>query len=101
MKKNTLISIVFIAVSVGLAVLSFIILPETVIMQISAGSGDNSTAPKVLAILLPTALGIGGAVFNMLLKNNEKANGKCLVVSAVGIILFIVMIIVNTAGTVS
>lgn len=94
MKRN-IVPILLIAATVGLAILSFFILPESVIIQFSVGSSGNTSVPKIIAILIPSAHGIGGAISGLLAKDNEKANGKTLLVSLVGIGLFIIMIAVN------
>lgn len=95
MKRN-MVFILLIAATVGFAVLSFFVLPESVIIQFSVGSSGNTSVPKLVAILLPCALGIGGAISGLLSKGEKKPNSKAALVSIVGIGLFIIMIAVNT-----
>ena len=91
--KKIIIPIIICVVSVGFAILSYVLLPESVIIQFSAGSSGDTVVPKLVAMLIPFALSIGGAVVCFF--TSESGSGKVLLVSAVGIILFIIMIIVN------
>lgn len=94
--KRKIIPVILIVLTIGLAVLSYITLPETVITQFSIGTSENNTTmPKFFALLIPSALGIGGAVSAFFSKDDEKANRKGLLISVVGIAVFIVMMIVN------
>ena len=94
MKKRVILPVVCIAASFILASVSFIILPETVIIQFSAG-GSVNTAPKLLAVLLPFALGAGGSALSIVTKEDERARKKEMLVSFVGIAVFVVILIVN------
>ena len=98
MKNKKVLSILLIIVSVALAIISFVLLPDTVVIQFSAGSSNVTTAPKFLAVLLPTALGISGAIAAIASKESETSRGKALLVSGVGILVFVIMLIVNLAG---
>ena len=95
MNKKYIIPVILAAVSVCLAILAFIILPETVIIQFSADSSGNTTAPKLFAVLLPALLGIGGALWALFTKDDEKTRGKGFLISVVGIAVFIIMLAVN------
>lgn len=95
MKRNNIFALLLIAASVGFAILSFFILTESVIIQFSIGTTGNTSAPKLVAILLPFALGAGGAIFGLFTKENDTAKNKSLLVSVAGIVLFIIMIAVN------
>lgn len=94
MKRNT-VPILLIAATIVFAIISFFVLPESVIIQFSVGSSGNTSVPKLVAILIPSVLGIGGAISVLLSKGKEGSNGKSALVSLVGIGLFIVMIAVN------
>lgn len=94
-EKRKLISVILIAASVVAAVISFIVLPQTVMIQFSVGEGANTTAPKALAVLIPTLLGIGGGVFGILTRADDKTYRKSIFVSAIGIVVFIIMIAAN------
>lgn len=86
------LSILIIAVAAALTVVSFIFLPDTVVTQLSIGGSGTSTMPKLLAVLLPAALGIGGGVAQLL---DRDGKNKGLVVSLVGLLVFAIMLIVN------
>lgn len=94
MKRN-IVPILLIAASIGFAILSLFILPESVIIQFSIGSSGNTTAPKLVAILLPFALGVGGAIYGFFMKENENSKSKGLFVSIMGIVVFMIIIAVN------
>ena len=94
MKKTTL-PILLLAASIVLAILSFFILPESVVIQFSVGSSGNTAVPRFVGILIPFALGAGGAVSELLPKENAASKNKGLLVSLVGIALFLIMIAVN------
>ena len=97
MNKQKLIPIILIIVSAALAVISYIVLPETVIVQISVGGSPATTMPKLIAVLLPFALGAGGAVSGLSDAGEAKSQRKWLIISGVGILVFAVMLIVNLA----
>ena len=93
MKRHFIIYIALIAVSAAFTVVSLIVLPDTVVTQLSF-SGSPSTMPKLLAVAIPTLLGIGGAVVGLTIESG-KAKAKPLIVSAAGIVFFIIMLAVN------
>ena len=95
MKKQTIIAIIGIVVSAALAVLSYILLPDTVAVQLGIDGSTSNTMPKLFAIIIPTALGIGGALSVLLSKNQNKNWQKSIIVSAVGIVVFVFMLAVN------
>ena len=95
MKKKQVISALLILASLGLAVLCFFILPESVIIQFSVNATGNTAVPRLVAILIPLALGIGGAVSGFFEKEDGDAKHKGLIVSLVGLALFVIMIAVN------
>ena len=95
MKTSKIIAIILLIVSVVLAVVCVIVLPQTVVMQISISGSDANTMPKWGAILLPTVLGIGFSLTVLLDKELKGSAAKSLFVSAVGIIVFIFELVVN------
>lgn len=84
-------AIILMAATVVLAVVSYLLLPETVVTQISAG-GSPTTMPKIVALLIPSILGIGGGAFCLLQKDESK---KPLMISAVGAAVFVIMLVMN------
>lgn len=93
MKKNIL-SLLLAVAAIGLAIASYYLLPDSVIIQFSVGGG-NTMAPKLVAILIPLALSLGGAVASFLSVGGNKPNEKCIAISAVGLVVFIIMLAVN------
>lgn len=91
MKNYKIILYILIILSVVLAIISYIFLPDIVITQISINSSNVSTMPKILAILIPFGLSLGGAIGG--LKGLDLK--KSLILSIVGIIIYIIMLIVN------
>ena len=89
-KKNMrLFGIIAIVLGIGLAVLSWFILPDSVAFQ--AINGAKNYLPKFMTMLLPTFLSIGGALFTLISNYNSLAT-KGLIVSAIGDFLFIMHI---------
>lgn len=92
-KKDKLISAAIGAAAVALAVAAFIILPDSVAMQVSAGGTLQNTMPKAIAVALPlliTAIGLVCAV-----RAEEKT--KCFLIAAIGPVLQIVTMVMNLA----
>jgi uncharacterized membrane protein len=95
MKKQSIIAIAGIVISAALAVASFILLPDVVTVQLGVDGESSNTMPKLFAILIPAALGVGGALSVLFSKNENKNGQKALIVSAVGIVVFVFMLVVN------
>lgn len=74
------------------AAVSFAVLPESVIIQFSIGSSDVTRTSKVMAILIPTVIGILGAA---MLKGEDSGKKNGLLLSVVGIAVFIILLVVN------
>lgn len=95
MKKQNIIAVICIVVSVALSVISYIFLPDTVTVQLGMDGSSSNTMPKLFAILIPAALCIGGALSALVSKNENKKGQKPLIVSSVGVVVFIFMLVVN------
>ena len=91
MKKRPLAIIMLIATIIFSAV-SFAVLPDTVITQISLSGQNATTMPKLIAIAIPALFGAGGSAYSLFSKDTSK---KPLIISAVGIAVFIIMLVVN------
>ncbi len=91
MKKNIL-PVILLAASVILTVISLMLLPQTVITQFSLNGSGTTSMAKPIAVLLPAALGAGGAIAYLLQKSKSY---KLLIVSGVGILVFAIMLAVN------
>ncbi|MDO5559793.1 MAG: hypothetical protein Q4F95_09380 [Oscillospiraceae bacterium] len=95
MKKLTTQKIIatgLLITTILLLIVSCLILPDTVITQFSIGKSSPTTMPKWIAVLIPTVFGAGSSVYALL---NKKEDRKSLIISAVGIAIFIIMMIVN------
>ena len=89
--RTRLILILFITIlALGLFVTGYIILPDTVIMQLQADGSAGTTMPKLLALLIPLAFtGVFAALFY---KNGAT---KHLLVSLLGLAMFLLTFAFN------
>lgn len=88
--KKLIITATIIVIAVILAIVGYIVLPDVLIMQISFSGEPSSTLPKLAGLALPFALSV---IFAGLYYSSE--NKKNLFVSAVGIVIFVFMFVVN------
>lgn len=92
-KKEKLITALIAVISVGLAAAAYLILPDTVAMQVSTGGTLQNMMPKSIAVLLPlliTAVGLVCAV-----RAEEKT--RCFLIAAIGPVLQVVTMFMNIA----
>ena len=89
-KKRTIIAIAIIALAIAAAVAGFLLLPDTVVTQLSFSGENATTMPKAVALAIPLVLAVGGT---LLYCSTEE--WKYLLVAAVGLIVNIIMFIVN------
>ncbi len=90
--KNRTIAIALLILSCIMCAVSFILLPDTVVTQVSLSSSDAATLPKLFAIAIPTLFSAGGSLYSIFSKDTSN---KPLIISAVGIAVFIIMLAVN------
>lgn len=90
--NKKLISIGCAVLGVVLAMVSMMILPDTVGVQIGFDGNISNTMPKFLAVLIPLGLTLTGSFMSY--KNNDN-NAKGLIISVVGIIVMVMTLIVN------
>lgn len=86
------LSIFMIVILLTLAVISFVVLPDTVITQFSIGGSNVTTIPKWAAVLLPTLVGVIGGVIQLVNKENAK---KGVLLTGIGKLLFFLELMVN------
>lgn len=92
-KKQTVIGIIIIAIAVISSVIGYIILPDTLIMQLRADGSAGNTFSKPLGLLIPLAVSV---IFSFLyIKSDGNEKNKHLIVSMVGIAIYIFIFIVN------
>lgn len=89
-KQKKLLTLALLALALVLFVLGMLVLPETLVMQISTGGAAATTLPKPLGLLISTAL---VAVFAVLWYRGD--NSKHLLVSAVGVVTFAMTFFMN------
>lgn len=77
----------------ALAVYSYMILPDTVAVQIGVDGQVSNTMPKLLAVTLPLVITLGGCGVTVFGKKESKVKG--IVLSVVGIGVMIVTILFN------
>ena len=91
--NRKLLCIAIIILSIVIAVIGFIVLPDIVVMQLRMDGHTTNSMPKAVAVLISWALTAGGAVWQLFMKGEEKS--KALSVSVIGIVVSIVTIIMN------
>ena len=93
LSKEKKIGMVFIVISIILAVLGYIMLPETVVVQIGLDGKAGNTLPKLAAILLP--LGVTLISTGLYMFSETSNQTKNLVFARIGILMAVFGIIVN------
>lgn len=91
--NRKLLCIAIIILSIVIAVIGFIVLPDIVVVQLRMDGHTTNSMPKAIAVLIPWALTAGGALWQLFMKGEEKS--KALSVSVIGIVVSIVTIIMN------
>jgi len=89
--KKLIISIGIIAVAVAMAIVGFIILPETLVVQVNSAGQAANLMPKFLGILIPFLLCV---VFSVLYMKSENG-GKSLIISLIGLVAFVLLFVFN------
>lgn len=92
MKKN-LISIIFVIVAIGLGVISWLLLPDVVAVQVGVDGKITNTMPKVLAVAIPLGVSVVGSAMN--LTGKEENNKKGYTLSGVGIAIMVLSLLFN------
>ncbi len=86
-KAKQVVAITVIAIAAVLAIVGYIVLPETLVMQVTATGTPGTTMPKLLGLAIPTLISIGAALYFLL--NKKFESNKSLWVSLIGILAFI------------
>lgn len=90
-RSRFIIMLVIVVAAVIMGIAGLILLPDTVITQVTLSGGNPSTMPKVMAVLLAFGLSV---IFSIMYYLDEKG-GKYLFISLVGIVVFIFTFVVN------
>ena len=91
--KKKWISILFVAVAIGLGVISWLLLPDVVAVQVGIDGKISNTLPKVLAVAIPFVVSVVGSVMN--LTGKEETNKKGYILSVAGIAIMVLSLLVN------
>ena len=70
--KKKWISILFVAVAIGLGVISWLLLPDVVAVQVGIDGSVTNTLPKALAVVIPLAMSLAGSGMNLTGKSPKK-----------------------------
>lgn len=90
MDKKRIIAIVLIVLAVAMAVVSYLLLPDKVIVQVSFSGNASNVMSKPLAVLLPLALSVLGSV--VYITSDKKGY---LIVAIAGVLLPVLTLIFN------
>ncbi len=93
MKSKQIVAIAVIVIALALAVVGYIILPDTLVMQVTLPDEAGTTMSKPLGLAIPTLISVGAALF--FLFNKKSKSNKVLFVSFIGIFVFILTFIFN------
>ena len=91
--KKKIISVLLIAAAIGLGIISWLLLPDVVAVQVGMDGSVTNTLPKVLAVAIPSGASVVGSVMN--LTDKEEKNKKGYILSAAGIVIMVVSLLVN------
>lgn len=91
--KKSITSIILFVISLALAIVSYIILPERVITQFSI-DGNVTRLPKIIAVLLVFAISGGFSAVSYVAQDLKKKKSYQLI-SLIGIFVFVILFIVN------
>ena len=92
MKKN-LISIILVIVAIGLGVISWLLLPDVVAVQVGLDGQITNTMPKVLAVAIPLGVSVAGSAMN--LTGKEEKSKKGYILSVIGIAVMVLSLLFN------
>ncbi len=87
MKRKVVCSIM-IAVSLVLAVIAYVILPDKVVMQIGADGQPSNMLPKLPAVIIPVVITGFGAVSYAVGDNEAKVRNIIIVVAGYAVAIF-------------
>lgn len=91
MNKKILLGII-IVISLGLGIYGYMVLPDMVTVQIDMSGNPSNTYPKILAVVLPALLSIGGAIGYYF---SERKENKYLILSIIGLLISIITLFFN------
>ena len=89
--KTKIIAGIMGAAAAALAVYSYMILPETVAVQIGVDGQVSNTMPKMFAVVLPLVITLGGCGVMVFGKRESTVKGIVLSVAGIGIMIVTVL----------
>ena len=91
MNKKIILGMI-VAISIVLGIYSYMVLPEIVTVQIDISGNPSNTFPKILAVIWPSLLSIGGGLGYYFSKDKEK---QYVILSIFGILASIITLAFN------
>ena len=88
--KNIIVSLILLA-SLTMAIIGYLILPQTLIMQITIAGEAGNTMPKLLGLGIPLLICIISAVLYYL----NESRKKYLFTAIVGVLIYLFIFVVN------
>lgn len=86
--KRRVVSSVMIAVSLVLAVIGYLVLPDKVVVQIGANGQPSNMLPKLAAVIIPVVITGFGAVSYAVGDNEAKIRNIIIVVAGYVVAIF-------------
>ena len=90
--NKKIISGMIVTVSIVLGIYCYMVLPEIVTVQIDPSGNPSNKFPKILAVISPALLSIGGALGYYFSQDKEK---KYLMLAVIGSLLPIITLLFN------
>lgn len=91
--KDKIIAYIIISVSVILFIVGYLLLPNEIVVQIGFDGKPSNTLPKIIGLFIPFLISSLFAFIS--LKGNRETKAKNLIISIIGIVIFIFMFIMN------
>ena len=90
MKKN-FINILLVIAAIGLGVISWLLLPDVVAVQVGFDGQITNTMPKVPAVAIPLGVSLVGSVMNLTSQKDKKGY----ILSVAGIAVMVLSLLFN------
>ena len=89
--KKKLINILLVFAAIGMGVISWLLLPDVVAVQVGFDGQITNTMPKVLAVAIPLGVSLVGSVMNLAGKKDKKGY----ILSVAGIAVMVLSLLFN------
>ena len=90
MKKN-FINILLVIAAIGLGVISWLLLPDVVAVQVGFDGQITNTLPKIPAVAIPLGVSLVGSVMNLTSQKDKKGY----ILSVAGIAVMVLSLLFN------